>query len=104
MGYVLPWGQMSFWGRHRDHHQPVSRPSRWSASRSSTGCWGGGFARSPTRPSIAFYYALPTTSRPVQSSSAWFGLHVVALHVHGSNNPMGIDPKGPQDTRGRFHP
>ena len=22
MGYVLPWGQMSFWGCHR-HHQPV---------------------------------------------------------------------------------
>ena len=30
-------------------------------------------------------------------------LHVVALHVHGSNNPLGIDPKGPQDTV-PFHP
>jgi ubiquinol-cytochrome c reductase cytochrome b subunit len=30
-------------------------------------------------------------------------LHVVALHVHGSNNPTGIDVKGPQDTV-PFHP
>ena len=30
-------------------------------------------------------------------------LHVVALHIHGSNNPTGIDPKGPQDTV-PFHP
>jgi len=30
-------------------------------------------------------------------------LHVVALHVHGSNNPLGIDTKGPQDTV-PFHP
>ena len=25
-------------------------------------------------------------------------LHIAALHTHGSNNPLGIDPKGPQDT------
>jgi quinol-cytochrome oxidoreductase complex cytochrome b subunit len=30
-------------------------------------------------------------------------LHVIALHVTGSNNPLGIDPKGPQDTI-PFHP
>ena len=30
-------------------------------------------------------------------------LHVVALHITGSNNPLGIDPKGPQDTL-PFHP
>ena len=30
-------------------------------------------------------------------------LHVVALHVAGSNNPLGIDVKGPQDTI-PFHP
>jgi ubiquinol-cytochrome c reductase cytochrome b/c1 subunit len=30
-------------------------------------------------------------------------LHVIALHVHGSNNPLGIDPRGPQDTV-PFHP
>ncbi len=37
MGYVLPWGQMSFWGA-----QVItglfSAPSRWSAIRSSSGC------------------------------------------------------------------
>ena len=30
-------------------------------------------------------------------------LHVAALHVTGSNNPKGIEPKGPQDTL-PFHP
>ena len=30
-------------------------------------------------------------------------LHVVALHITGSNNPLGIDVKGPQDTL-PFHP
>ena len=30
-------------------------------------------------------------------------LHVAALHIVGSNNPLGIDPKGPQDTL-PFHP
>ncbi len=30
-------------------------------------------------------------------------LHVVALHITGSNNPLGIDPNGPQDTL-PFHP
>ena len=30
-------------------------------------------------------------------------LHIVALHVTGSNNPTGIEPKGPQDTV-PFHP
>src|SRR3546814_7332042 len=30
-------------------------------------------------------------------------LHILALHQHGSNNPKGIDTKGPQD-RIPFHP
>src|SRR5277367_3432589 len=30
-------------------------------------------------------------------------LHLVALHTHGSNNPLGIDRKGPQDSI-PFHP
>ena len=30
-------------------------------------------------------------------------LHLWALHVHGSNNPLGIDAKGPQD-KIPFHP
>jgi quinol-cytochrome oxidoreductase complex cytochrome b subunit len=30
-------------------------------------------------------------------------LHIAALHITGSNNPLGIEPKGPQDTL-PFHP
>ena len=29
LGYVLPWGQMSFWARHRDHQSvQLARPAR----------------------------------------------------------------------------
>ena len=34
---------------------------------------------------------------------AVIGLHLLALHQHGSNNPLGIDHRGPQDTI-PFHP
>ena len=30
-------------------------------------------------------------------------MHIVALHTHGSNNPLGIERKGPQDSI-PFHP
>ena len=30
-------------------------------------------------------------------------LHIIALHTHGSNNPLGIDRSGPQDSIS-FHP
>ena len=96
MGYVLPWGQMSFWGAtvitNLFSAIPVVGQSivDW--------LWGGFSVDNPTlNRFFALHYLLPFVIVGV------VGLHVVALHVHGSNNPLGIDPKGPQDTV-PFHP
>jgi ubiquinol-cytochrome c reductase cytochrome b subunit len=63
-----------------------------------TWLWGGFAVDNPTlNRFFALHYLLPFIIVGV------VGLHVVALHVHGSNNPLGIDPKGPQDTV-PFHP
>src|SRR5215217_6890524 len=96
MGYVLPWGQMSFWGA-------TVITSLFSAipvvgDSIVTWLWGGFSIGNPTLNRFyALHYLLPFIIVAVVA------LHVVALHVHGSNNPLGIDPKGPQDTV-PFHP
>jgi ubiquinol-cytochrome c reductase cytochrome b subunit len=96
MGYVLPWGQMSFWGA-------TVITSLFSAipvvgDSITTWLWGGFAIDNPTLNRFyALHYLLPFVIVGVVA------LHVVALHVHGSNNPLGIDPKGPQDTV-PFHP
>ncbi|MGQ0584463.1 MAG: cytochrome b [Reyranella sp.] len=96
MGYVLPWGQMSFWGA-------TVITSLFSAipvvgQSVVDWLWGGFSIGNPTlNRFFALHYLLPFVIVAVVA------LHVVALHVHGSNNPLGIDPKGPQDTV-PFHP
>lgn len=96
MGYVLPWGQMSFWGA-------TVITSLFSAipvvgDSIVTWLWGGFSIGNPTlNRFFALHYLLPFIIVAVVA------LHVVALHIHGSNNPTGIDPKGPQDTV-PFHP
>src|SRR6195256_791000 len=96
MGYVLPWGQMSFWGA-------TVITSLFSAipvvgDSIVTWLWGGFAVDNPTLNRFyALHYLLPFIIVAVVA------LHVVALHVHGSNNPLGIDVKGPQDTV-PFHP
>lgn len=96
MGYVLPWGQMSFWGA-------TVITSLFSAipvvgQSIVDWLWGGFAIGNPTLNRFyALHYLLPFIIVAVVA------LHVVALHQHGSNNPLGIDPKGPQDTV-PFHP
>ena len=50
MGYVLPWGQMTFWARDR-HHQPVLGDPAGRRARSPPGC--GAASRSTSRRSTA---------------------------------------------------
>src|SRR3546814_91475 len=87
MGYVLPWGQMSFWG-----------------AKVITGLFGaipvvgepiqtwllGGFA--PGNASLnrffSLHYLLPFVIAGV------IILHIWALHIPGSNNPTGVDVQG----------
>src|SRR5215468_470081 len=96
LGYVLPWGQMSFWGATVITNLFSAIPVVGDSI--VTWLWGGFAVDNPTlNRFFALHYLLPFVIVAVVA------LHVIALHVHGSNNPLGIDPKGPQDTV-PFHP
>jgi len=96
MGYVLPWGQMSYWGAQVitgffSAFPLVGEPVRvWLL---------GGYA--PDQAALtrffSLHYLLPFVIAAVVI------LHIWALHIPGSSNPTGIDVKGPQDTL-PFHP
>ena len=63
-----------------------------------TWLWGGFCVDNPTlNRFFSLHYLLPFVIVGVVF------LHIAALHVTGSNNPLGIDAKGPQDTL-PFHP
>ena len=91
MGYVLPWGQMSFWGATVITNLFSAIPL--VGDYIVTLLWGGFSVDNPTlNRFFSLHYLLPFVI---------FGiviLHIIAMHIAGSNNPMGIDPKGPQDT------
>src|SRR5260221_1908613 len=96
MGYVLPWGQMSFWGATVITNLFSALPvvGQWIV----TWLWGGFAVDNPTLNRFySLHYLLPFVIVAV------VGLHLIALHQHGSNNPLGIDRKGPQDSI-PFHP
>jgi ubiquinol-cytochrome c reductase cytochrome b subunit len=96
MGYVLPWGQMSFWG-----------------AKVITGLFGaipfvgepiqtwllGGYA--PDTPALnrffSLHYLLPFVIAGVVILKIW------ALHIPGSSNPTGVEVKTESDTV-PFHP
>ncbi len=96
MGYVIVWGQMSFWG-----------------AKVITGLFGaiplvgepiqtwllGGYSPDDATLNRFFslHFLLPFVILGV------IILHVWALHIPGSSNPTGVDVKGPQDTV-PFHP
>jgi ubiquinol-cytochrome c reductase cytochrome b subunit len=96
MGYVLPWGQMSFWGATVITNLFSAIPV--FGSKIVTLLWGGFTVGNPTlNRFFSLHYLLPFVIVAV------VGLHLIALHHHGSNNPLGIDAKGPQDSI-PFHP
>jgi quinol-cytochrome oxidoreductase complex cytochrome b subunit len=96
MGYVLPWGQMSFWGATVITNLFSAIPLVGQSI--VTWLWGGFAVGNPTlNRFFSLHYLLPFVIVAV------VGLHLIALHQHGSNNPLGIDKKGKQDTL-PFHP
>jgi len=96
IGYVLPWGQMSLWGATVITNLFSAIPVVGDSI--VTLLWGGFAVDNPTLTRFfALHYLLPFVIFAVVF------LHVWALHVTGSNNPLGIDTKGPQDTL-PFHP
>jgi ubiquinol-cytochrome c reductase cytochrome b/c1 subunit len=96
MGYVLPWGQMSYWGATVITNLFSAIP--YVGDSIVTLLWGGFSVDNPTlNRFFALHYLLPFMIFGVVF------LHIVALHITGSNNPLGIDVKSPQDTL-PFHP
>ncbi|MBT5046924.1 MAG: cytochrome b [Rhodospirillaceae bacterium] len=96
LGYVLPWGQMSFWGATviTNLFSAIPVIGDWVV----TLLWGGFSVDNPTlNRFFSLHYLMPFVIIGVVV------LHVVALHQHGSNNPIGIDTKGEQDSI-PFHP
>ncbi|MBN9563805.1 MAG: cytochrome b/b6 [Alphaproteobacteria bacterium] len=96
MGYVLPWGQMSYWGATVITNLFSAIPLVGESI--VTWLWGGFSVDNPTlNRFFSLHYLLPFVLVGVVF------LHIAALHITGSNNPLGIDVKGPQDTV-PFHP
>lgn len=96
MGYVLPWGQMSFWGA-----QVITG---FFSAIPVVGDWVriwllGGYAPDDAALNRFFslHYLLPFVIAGV------IILHIWALHIPGSSNPTGVEVKGEQDTV-PFHP
>jgi ubiquinol-cytochrome c reductase cytochrome b/c1 subunit len=91
MGYVLPWGQMSFHGAVVITNLLGAFPIVGEAI--TTLLWGGFAVDEPTlKRFFSLHYLLPFMIAGVVV------LHVWALHVVGQNNPTGVDPKSKADT------
>ncbi len=96
VGYVLPWGQMSFWAATVITNLFSAFPL--IGDEIVVWMWGGFSVDNPTlNRFFSLHYLLPFVIVGVVF------LHVVALHINGSNNPLGVEPKGPKDTL-PFHP
>jgi len=96
MGYVLPWGQMSYWGAQVitgffSAFPLIGEPLRVFLL--------GGYA--PDQAALtrffSLHYLLPFVIAGVVI------LHIWALHIPGSGNPTGVDVKTEKDTL-PFHP
>ena len=96
MGYVLPWGQMSFWGATVITNLFSALPG--VGETIVTYLWGGYAVGNATlNRFFSLHYLLPFMIAGVVA------LHIWALHVPGSNNPAGIEKKSDKDTL-PFHP
>jgi ubiquinol-cytochrome c reductase cytochrome b subunit len=96
MGYVLPWGQMSFWAATVITNFFSAIPVVGDTIKTLL---VGGFAvDNPTlNRFFSLHYLLPFMIAGV------VGLHIWALHVPGNNNPTGVEVKSKADTV-PFHP
>ena len=91
MGYVLPWGQMSFWAATVITNLFSAIPV--VGDPIVTWLWGGYAVGNPTLNRFySLHYLLPFVIAGVVV------LHVWALHVVGQNNPTGVEPKTEKDT------
>jgi ubiquinol-cytochrome c reductase cytochrome b/c1 subunit len=90
MGYVLPWGQMSYWAATVITNLFSAIPG--VGDPIVTWLWGGYSVGNPTlNRFFSLHYLLPFAIAGVVV------LHIWALHVVGQNNPAGIEPKTRKD-------
>lgn len=83
LGYVLPWGQMSFWAATVITNLLSAVP--YVGKVMVEWLWGGFAVGNPTLTRFfAFHFILPFIIIVV------VGLHLVFLHERGSNNPLGV--------------
>jgi len=96
MGYVLPWGQMSFHGAVVITNLIGALPVVGDSI--TTWLWGGFAVDDPTlNRFFSLHFLLPFMIAGVVA------LHIWALHVPGNNNPTGVNVKSKEDTVS-FHP
>jgi ubiquinol-cytochrome c reductase cytochrome b/c1 subunit len=96
MGYVLPWGQMSFWAATVITNLFSAIPLVGDALH--TLLIGGFAVDNPTLNRFySLHYLLPFMIAGVVV------LHIWALHIPGNGNPTGVNVKSDQDTV-PFHP
>jgi len=102
-GYLLPWGQMSYWGAQVIVNLFAAVPSVGE----DLSVWvRGDYVISDTTLNrfFAFHFVVPFLL------AALVFIHIVALHKVGSNNPDGIEIKEKKDANGipldgiPFHP
>ena len=97
MGYVLPWGQMSFWGATVITNLFSAIPLVGESI--TTWLWGGYSVDNPTLTRFfTLHYLIPFLILGLVV------LHIWALHVPGNNNPIGIDIQKPSKDTVPFHP
>jgi len=83
IGYVLPWGQMSFWGATVITNLLSAIP--YIGQDLVEWLWGGYSINNPTLNRFySLHYLLPFIIAGLVI------LHLIALHEFGSNNPMGF--------------
>nr|YP_011035817.1 cytochrome b [Plaxiphora tricolor]WRI60247.1 cytochrome b [Plaxiphora tricolor] len=96
IGYVLPWGQMSFWGATVITNLVSAVP--YIGKEVVQWIWGGFAVDNATLTRFfAFHYLVPFLILGVSV------LHLVFLHETGSNNPLGLSSDSDKVTLHSFY-
>nr|YP_009172423.1 cytochrome b [Sinergasilus polycolpus]ACB99591.1 cytchrome b [Sinergasilus polycolpus]ALG63353.1 cytochrome b [Sinergasilus polycolpus] len=84
LGYVLPWGQMSFWGATVITNLFSAIP--WLGNDIVTWLWGGFAVNNATLTRFfSLHFLMPFVV------AALSGVHLLYLHTTGSSNPLGVN-------------
>jgi quinol-cytochrome oxidoreductase complex cytochrome b subunit len=86
MGYVLPWGQMSFWGATVITNLASAVPVLGKLIVNFL--WGGFAVDNPTlNRFLSLHFLMPFVLAGLSI------LHLILLHTDGNNNPLGVSSK-----------